>query len=77
VRYALFEGCRPSKPLVLLESREKAACGTTVHMPPLAESPEIPSYVQGTARLLPCGLKATNLRFNLRLLLAALRSGFF
>lgn len=74
---ALFEGCRPSKLLVLLESRENATRGTIVHVSPPAASSEIPSYVRRAARLLPRGSKATNLRFNLWLLLAALRSGFF
>lgn len=72
-----LESCRPSRPLVLLERRENATGGTTIHAPPLAASPEIPSYIQRAARLFPCGAKATNLRFNLWLLLAALRSGFF
>lgn len=67
-------GCRPSKPLVLLESRENVAHGTTSHVPPPAASP---SYVRHAARLFPHGLKATNLCFNLQLLLATLRSGFF
>lgn len=70
VMCALFEGCGPFMLPVLLESRENATRGTTVHLPPPAASPEILPCTRRAARLLPHGWKAPNLRSNPRLLLA-------
>lgn len=74
VTHTPSEGSTPSKPPALLEGRENAVHVTTIHVAPPAASPEIPSYVRRAARLFPRGLKATNLRFNLWLLLTALRT---